>query len=196
LPERLVLCGGVKQTGKHEALQLALHGRSQNITLKLDDISAKLIKNIPDLLIDLVEIASYVYSADQATSRGGDAQAGMGSDWRRSFRFVIPVRNPDHWNSGTVVDSLCDTLSFLSDDDYEFEFVGSTAPVPFEAYLEFSGDKASSFRAREVVLFSGGLDSLAGVVEELSEGEDNIALVRVCPETSRGIAKFSEHEAD
>jgi 7-cyano-7-deazaguanine synthase in queuosine biosynthesis len=177
LPERLVLCGGTKQKGKSEALQLALHGRSQNITLKVDDISKKLVKNIPDLLIDLVEIASYVYSADQATSRGGEVQSGMGSDWRRSFRFVIPVRNPDHWNSGIVVDSLRDTLSFLSDDDYDFEFVGSTTAVPFENYLEFDADKTTSFRASEVVLFSGGLDSLAGAIEELSGGAENIALV-------------------
>ena len=48
---------------------------------------------VPDLLIDLVEIATYVYCADKATGRGGDAQVGMGADWRRSFRFVIPVRN-------------------------------------------------------------------------------------------------------
>jgi hypothetical protein len=177
LPERLILCGGARRTGKGDALQLALHGRAQNITLKLDDIGKRLVKNIPDLLIDLVEIASYVYSADQATSRGGPAQSRMGSGWRRSFRFVIPVRNPDHWNSGTVLDSLRDMLSFLSDDDYDFEFVDSTAPAPFEAYLELSGDQTIAFRASEVVLFSGGLDSLAGVVEELSEHADTVALV-------------------
>jgi 7-cyano-7-deazaguanine synthase in queuosine biosynthesis len=177
LPERLVLCGGARRTGTGDALHLALNGRSQNITLKLDDISKRLVRNIPDLLIDLVEIASYVFSADQATSRGGASQSQMGSDWRRSFRFVIPVRNPDHWNSGTVVDSLRDMLSFLSDDNYCFEFVRSSTPVSFEAYLEFSADKTTSFRASEVVLLSGGLDSLAGVIEELSEGVDTIALV-------------------
>ena len=67
--------------------------------LKLEDISKRLVKNVPDLLIDLVEIATYVYCADQATSRGGDAQVGMGSAWRRDFRFIIPVRNPNHWNN-------------------------------------------------------------------------------------------------
>jgi hypothetical protein len=123
LPERLVLCGGAGQTKKGGGLQLALHGRSQNIRLKLDNISTQLVKNIPDLLIDLIEVASYVYSADQATSQFGTAQPRVGSGWRRSFRFVIPVRNPDHWNSDTVIDLLCDMLSFLSDDDYAFEFV-------------------------------------------------------------------------
>jgi len=70
-------------------LKLALSGRAQNITLKLEDISKKMVRNVPGLLIDLIEIATYVYCADQAISRGGPAQVGMGADWRRSFRFVI-----------------------------------------------------------------------------------------------------------
>ena len=97
MPERLVLCGGERGVGVDSALHLALDGRSQNITLKLEDVSKRLVAKVPGLLIDLVEIATYVYCADQATSRGGEAQAGMGSDWRRRFRFVVPVRHPDHW---------------------------------------------------------------------------------------------------
>jgi len=128
--ERLVVCGGAKRTGGDSTLRLALDGRSQNITLKLEDISKRLVENVPDLLVDLVEIATYVYCADQATSRGGEAQVGMGSDWRRNFRFVIPVRNPDHWNHANVLEPLCDTLSFLSEDEYAFEFEKATTPAP------------------------------------------------------------------
>ena len=46
----------------------------------------------------------------------------MGADWRRNFRFVIPVRNPNHWNNRKVLEPLCSTLSFLSEDEYAFEF--------------------------------------------------------------------------
>jgi hypothetical protein len=120
-----VWCGGERRTGQDEALQLALHGGSQNIKLKLGDIGPKTAMSIPDLLIDLIEIATYVYFADQATSRGGMAQSEMGSDWQRRFHFEIPVRDPDHWDSATVKGSLCDTLSLLCGDDYDFEFVRS-----------------------------------------------------------------------
>jgi hypothetical protein len=164
MPERLVLCGGTKRTGVDSALDLDLSGRSQNVVLKLEDISKRLVKNVPDLLVDLVEIASYVYCADQASSRGGDAQIGMGSDWRRSFRFVIPVRNPDHWSDQRVLEPLCDSLSFLSDDNYAFEFEKATDPAPLAKYLDLSGDDAATFKADEVVLFSGGLDSLGGAI--------------------------------
>ena len=177
MPERLVLCGGTKRAGGDSTLRLALSGRSQNITFKLEDISKKLISNVPGLLIDLIEIATYVYGADQATSRGGEAQVRMGADWRRSFRFVIPVRNPNHWNHRHVMETLCSTLSFLSEDSYAFEFEKATNPVPFEEYLELSDDGSAAFKADEVVLFSGGLDSLSGAIEELSTNGKHVALV-------------------
>jgi hypothetical protein len=79
MPERLVLCGDARHAGGQSPLRLALSGRSQNITLKLEDISKKLVRNIPGLLIDLIEIATYVFCADQAISRGGEAQQGMGA---------------------------------------------------------------------------------------------------------------------
>lgn len=65
MPERLVLCGGARQADRDSTLSLALHGPLQNITLKLEDIAKKLVTNIPDRLIDLVEIATYVFCADQ-----------------------------------------------------------------------------------------------------------------------------------
>ena len=80
MAERLVLCGGAKRSGGNSTLRLALSGRAQNITLKLEDITKKMVKNVPDLLVDLIEIATYVFCADQATSRGGAVQVGMGAD--------------------------------------------------------------------------------------------------------------------
>jgi hypothetical protein len=152
MPERLVLCGGAMRAGDDSPLRLALDGRSQNITLKLEDISSRLVKSLPDLLIDLIEIAAYVFCADQANSRGGEALAAMGSDWRRRFRFVIPVRHPDHWSNPKVLEPLVDALSFLSDDDYTFDFENATNPVPPGNYLELS-DEWGAFKADEVVLF-------------------------------------------
>jgi 7-cyano-7-deazaguanine synthase in queuosine biosynthesis len=170
-------------------LRLALDGRSQNITLKLEDISKRLVRNVPDLLIDLVEIATYVYCADQATSRGGDAQVGMGSAWRRNYRFVIPVRNPNHWDNRRVLEPLCDTLGFLSEDNYSFEFEKATNPAPLNKYLELAADDTTGFNADEVVLFSGGLDSLSGAIEELAARTRNVALV-----SHRASSKIFDHQ--
>src|SRR5207244_11427421 len=135
MTERLVLCGGAHAADDETKLKLALSGKRQNVTLKLADISRRIVKNVPDLLADLVEIATYIYSADQATSRGGRVQRAMGADWRRDFRFIIPVRNPDHWSDSNVLEPLRDTLSFLSEDNYAFEFEKATNPVSLENYL-------------------------------------------------------------
>ena len=82
MPERLVLCGAARRAGGDSTLRLALDGRLQNIALKLEDISKRLVRNVPDLLIDLIEIATYVYCADQATSRGLRHETGLGrQDW-------------------------------------------------------------------------------------------------------------------
>ena len=188
MPERLVVCGGARHAGGGSILRLALSGRSQNVSLKLEDISKKLVRNIPGLLVDLIEIASYVFCADQATSRGGEVQQAMGADWRRDFHFIIPVRNPGHWNRRNVLEALCSTLSFLSDDNYTFQFEKATNPVPIQNYLEFGGDGGTGFKADEVVLFSGGLDSLGGAVKELSNGS-RVALV-----SHRSSSKIFDHQ--
>ena len=130
MPERLILCGRARRTGGDSILRLDLSGRSQNITLRLEDISRKLVQNVSGPLIDLIEIAAYVYCADQAISRGGEKQRAMGADWRRAFRFVIPVRNPNHWRNPKVSEPLRATLSFLSEDEYAFEFEKAHDPLP------------------------------------------------------------------
>jgi hypothetical protein len=115
----------------------------------------------------------------------------LGKDWRRKFRFIIPVRLPDLWSSALVSPLLVDALSFLSDDFYLFEFVQLRDPPEFQRYLDLDGAEPHGFPADEVVLFSGGLDSLAGAVSELAGDTRRIALV------SHGSApKIASHQSD
>jgi hypothetical protein len=64
-----------------------------------------------------------------------------------------------------------------SDDEYEFEFGLLDERQEFQSYLEFSGMDVDSFSPDEVILFSGGLDSFAGSIEELVANGNSIALV-------------------
>ena len=180
--ERVILCGGLSasRNAKGNAtvtVPLTLWGKDRNVTLKVSDISQKVVANIAPVLIDLLEIATYVYCADQATTRGGDSSREYGAKWRRQFQFHIPVREPDVWTSKPVRTALCDTLGFLSDDEYEFKFKKLTKPPPIDQYLDFGADSATGFQAEEVVLFSGGLDSLGGAIQEAIVDKRSIALV-------------------
>src|SRR4051794_23707590 len=113
--ERIVLCGGAAsdEAGSSQSLHLALHGAQANIKLRVQDISTRMVSNIPDELIDLLEVAIYVYAADSAIRRGGKTDAQLGARWRRKLKFVIPIRCPDLWSSGPVSSALIDTLGFL-----------------------------------------------------------------------------------
>lgn len=178
--ERVILCGGLPAPGKakgKDTVPLSLWGNDSNVMLKVGDISQKMVANISPVLIDLLEIATYVYCADQATTRGGGSSREYGAKWRRQFQFHIPVREPDVWSSKPVRAALCDTLGFLSDDEYEFTFKKLAKPPPVDQYLDFGAGGASGFQAEEVILFSGGLDSLSGAIQEAITDKRSIALV-------------------
>ena len=178
--ERVILCGGLTAPGgasKKPPVRLSLSGKQSNVALKVTDISEKMVANIPPVLVDLLEIATYVYCADQATTRGGLTSPDCGARWRRKFRFHIPVREPDLWSSDAVFTVLRDTLAFLSDDEYEFTFKKLVKPPPMDRYLDFGAGSASGFEAEEVLLFSGGLDSLGGAIQEALVARRSVALV-------------------
>ena len=177
--EHLVLCGGVEdpQVASGRTHRLDLHGGSPNVHLQISDISGPLVANVPDVLADLLEVASYVYAADSAIPRGGEVDTQMGRRWRRKFRFKIPVRLPSLWSSDPVLSALVETLSFLSDDSYEFEFRALIDAPAMAKYAEFKDKEETAFTPDEVILFSGGLDSLSGAVEELVGSSKKVALV-------------------
>jgi len=172
----IIPCGGLKAGGNAatDTIVLPLNlwsKRDKNyVELKVEDLHAAFFKTVPDEFQDLMEIAAYVYCADQATSRGAKDVDGFGEHWRRHFEFKIPVRLPDFWNQSAVQKLLSETLGFLSDDDYVFEFVQAVSPPPIQEYFSdlLPGGPAEDMEG--VVLFSGGLDSLAGAVVE-SVGE-------------------------
>ena len=180
--KRLFLCGGAeipdrrRRSAQYTTLPLLLWGPERNIVLKITDIHKKLLANVPDLWVDLLEIASYVLSADQTTPRGGSGVMDMGEGWRRRMCFVIAVRRPEFWASDEVKSVLRATLDFLSDDAYDFEFVQLAKRPPIDGYFEFARDDAAT-EVDEIVLFSGGLDSLAGAIHELFGNGNRVALV-------------------
>ena len=78
--EHLVLCSGAtaQERGDENRLDLNLHGASANVRLEIEDISRRLLANISDTHADLLEIASYIYAADSAISRGGKTDSHLG----------------------------------------------------------------------------------------------------------------------
>jgi hypothetical protein len=174
-----VLCGSVPHRGlstRGTRLAFTTLGSARNVHLEISDLNERLAANLPPAFSDLLEIATYVYCADQAVSRGGAGVDRLAARWRRRFHFRIGVRECSVWNSPDMQEALTSTLGFLSDDEYEFEFVTATDVMPVQKYLAGSAPPVEG-EFDEVCLFSGGLDSLGGAIEEVVVQGRRAALV-------------------
>lgn len=161
-------------SGRHISLRLS--GKKPNFRLQSDRISAAALHDLEPSALDFLEIAAAVFYADSEFPRGGDTRPDMGSNWRRKLRITIPVRMQDLWRRQDVGQCLTDAVRFMTDDEVEFIFGGYRPDAGSEAFLDL--DPAGvAFRADEVILFSGGLDSFAGALETLSKGPGKILLV-------------------
>ena len=162
------ICGGVPALpAEQETRRFAMDVQGERtVNLRISDISQAMVSNVPDLMLDLLEIAAYVYCGDQRATRGSEKLTNAGSLWRRGMHFVIPVRCPDVWSGSELRDELERTLGFLSDDTYEFEFVQAVKPLA-EPAMYFPDLSEGTFDPDEVALFSGGIDSFAGALESI-----------------------------
>src|SRR5262245_32010749 len=171
--DTLVLCGDVppRRDGRRgQLLKLDASPTADpqhRVGLHLEAISKVFADNVPDILVDMLEVAAYVYGADRLIGRGGPTLTDMGADWRRKIRLRVAVRNPARWEAPDVKAALLEALEFLSDDAWHFEFLQTERRTRIQPYLGFSDPQAQVIDPDVVMLFSGGLDSTAGLVEEL-----------------------------
>lgn len=187
-PEMLFVCNEAASAhpGTSDGVaKLRTTGPGKNITVEINDLGRPFIQSLPDPLVDLVELAAIVYVADQMQRRGAKDVESMGASWRRRMRFEIPVRVPTLWKSSEVSDALQELLSFLSEDEYEFTFLQYRHPPTLDAYLHF-GSITPKAPAQSVVLFSGGLDSLGGTLEEVvRDGRSALLVTHASSSTKR-----------
>lgn len=190
---RHILCGEAAasvRTGTPDQVLLPLVRDGGPVNLKSDDIQKAVLRDLPQRFEDLVEIAAYVYCGDQAVLRGKDHPDRNGGDWRRRFAFRIPVRDVDFWRSDKVRGKLVDVLGFLSEDDYEFEFIPMRRLPAGQGFLQFTEKACDGKIPDEVAMFSGGLDSLAGAVVRQAVDRKRLLLV-----THRSHHKFGKTDS-
>lgn len=156
---------------------IRFEGADKTFTVNGDRIEAQLVSEMSPALRDLLEISASVFAADSEFPRGGGTRPNMGEAWARNFRFTIPVRRPDIWGRPAVRDALIDAVQFLTDDRVEFRFAQKDADVPRPIKFFPFETTESLFHAREVILFSGCLDSFSGALEALATGDGNVVLV-------------------
>lgn len=147
----------------------------QNINASLPSFVSK-VNHIPNRCLDLLEIGIYIFAADRMIDRGSRDSVTFDS-WARSFHFVIKVRDYDFWERDVTKNLLKAALCYMTGDrEYSFTFLPGhhTNPIDLFDSAEF---KLSPKSKASVTLFSGGLDSLAGIADELVNTNKHLYLI-------------------
>jgi 7-cyano-7-deazaguanine synthase in queuosine biosynthesis len=136
------------------------------VSLSGQAVVHRLARELPEVAADLLEVAASVHAIDRLVRRQSERQRPAGSMWTRSLWADIPVREPERWRAQTPL--LIRLLRWLTDDDWDLEF---SQLGPGSGIL----DVAQGFLFETVpagalpVLFSGGLDSAAGLAVQLAD---------------------------
>lgn len=110
--------------------------------------------------LDLLVTAAHVYAADTRISRVTESEDA----WTREIRVVVPVSDPAHWSTAAPV--LERMLNFLTGDRWTMQF--RSRPQNFIQIVPQPDLIVPPFTA--VSLFSGGLDSIIGAIDQLEAG--------------------------
>ncbi len=125
--------------------------------------------------VDLMYIAAGVYAVDRLIRRTTRARPEPGS---RSCALSIAVHDLQFWDEPYIRERIEQILTFLTDEDWS---------VRFEAGCAWDGENghqhplrlSQPYQPSRVALYSGGLDSAAGLANQLIAGVRQYVLVTI-----------------
>lgn len=126
---------------------------------------------------DLLRIAAYTLLVDRRLRRGSGRGVVGDQSWKRTVEIVVPVRDVAFW-SELQHDLAALVTSLSGHEDVRYRFVERSRPRESqEPLLNLeSGEALPLDRVGDVLLFSGGLDSLTGVIDRLSMAVSDVTL--------------------
>jgi 7-cyano-7-deazaguanine synthase in queuosine biosynthesis len=137
---------------------------------------------LPPLLRDLARVGAAVYITDRLTRRPRRSR-GTG----RAIELRVDVASPEFWT--THADLITRILGVASNDVWDLQFrPGVTEPA--QAGLFGDADPTPL-----VCLYSGGLDSAAGLLNRLRDGARFVVAVTVCHQPGQRRRVLQQLEA-
>lgn len=181
-----VYCGELCKSSKCNSTEINLlnydnHGLSQNITVNLSQFVIN-PHSLSERMIDLLQLAAYVFCADRLANRG-ERNSVENTSWARTFEYHIPVCDLEFWNSPQVKATLSEVLQFMTGDRRHSFFFEKAERISMEdersqlSMFDTEYVTLDDAKNTDVMLFSGGLDSLAGAIERLNTTNHNLCLV-------------------
>ena len=192
-----VYCGELCQSDERTSTTLNLMNRPHNgFEANIAIGYEKFVNNpesLPPRILDLLQLAAHIFCADRLINRGERNSVNYDS-WSRSIEFHLPVFDIEFWSNSSLQTALSDCLNFMTGDrKYTFTFEKSN-----DNPLDFGNQQLSLFTdeisfvdgadTSDIILLSGGLDSLAGAIEHLNEYKNN-KLIAVTHKSNQSVKK-------
>lgn len=121
---------------------------------------------------DFNTIALSVAAADNSLTRENSTDG-----WTRQIDLTVHLCNPGAWEPAKQ--ELEKTLRFLTGDFWSLTFKGEGVSLPIQPDREFNLFESTDFDEDCVCLLSGGVDSLAGAIDLVTEGHSPIFVSQV-----------------
>ena len=142
---------------------------TNGVTFRLDEdrIAQVWCGYLPPLVRDLTRVGTAVYVTDRLLRRPRRSH-GTG----RQIALQVDVSSPEYWSQHSEL--LSRILGVVSNDVWDLQFIaGTTEPAQVGLF-------AAENPAPLVCLYSGGLDSAAGLLNRLRDGIRSVVTVTVC----------------
>ena len=142
----------------------------RNFLLKDLALPRALYRPLDELEADLRDVCLALHLADRTALRKPfGVRDSAGQWWPRYIKMKLAVRNIDRWQESAVQKPLLDYLPFNTSDKWELEFVPREAPATSSEL-----QRIIEFKKREfiVALWSGGLDSAAGLADQMHKNPE------------------------
>jgi len=149
------------------ATDVSSDSQNQRFILADEHISDSLHRAVPAIYADVVDVAAAIHFADRLSVRGSGNHG-----WARELKLKVPVRCLDQWLSAPLRDALFSALRFITQDHWQLDFYQRVNPGRSSETQEhlFTGQGDEDC---EVCLYSGGLDSFAGLAAAVSRRPDS-----------------------
>ena len=147
-------------------------GTEKKVSLHIRNFSDAydLTRDRSSVKFDFFLISAIVYGIDNLFDRSKYSVDG----WARDFEVEFPVYNVEKWTGNEQI--LESALKFLSGDYWSISFVKNTTRYIYRANprrRRKSIKRYANNSIKSVSLFSGGLDSLIGVIDQLEDLKPN-----------------------
>ncbi|MCD9098064.1 7-cyano-7-deazaguanine synthase [Luteimonas fraxinea] len=131
-----------------------------------------LLACVDERSIDFISIAAGAYAIDRIYRRKASIRNEAGL---RTIPVCFHVADFDYWSQPHVADQIAELLNFLSGDFWLVSFSAQKRSTPpgHQEVLDFGSD----WRPSRVALYSGGLDSAAGLACAIQAGQRDIVLL-------------------